>query len=170
MHTLASGHPVRLDNEVLWRKDGAPLTAEYSSFPVVAEGVVSGSVITFSDASVRQNAQKRLAVQYTVGQVLAGSADIGPISDRILAAIGSGFVWDIGAVWLVEGGGGGGERSAAALRCVAVWPAMDAASEFLHLSEGLRLGRGAGYQAGPGRKIRPFIPLTYCEGETSHRR
>ncbi|MCW6510423.1 response regulator [Lichenifustis flavocetrariae] len=50
LHTLTSGRPVRLDNEVLWRKDGTSFIAEYSSFPLFEAGPApSGSVITFKD-------------------------------------------------------------------------------------------------------------------------
>jgi PAS domain S-box-containing protein len=146
LHTLASGRPVRLDNEMLWRKDGTAFIAEYSSFPIVTDGAVTGSVITFNDTSLRQNAEKRLAVQYAVSQVLAGSAEPGAAPARILAAIGSGFGWDFGAFWQVGGGDGGG---GATLHCAAVWRAPNAAvGEFLRLSEGLRLEHGTGL---PGR-------------------
>lgn len=146
VHALASGHSVRLDSEMLWRKDDTSFIAEYSSFPVLTGGAVSGSVITFSDTSLRRNAEKRLAVQYAVSQVLAGSANFGAAPARILAAIGSGFGWDAGMFWRVEGGDGG---DGAALSCAAAWrPPNGEASEFLHVSEGLRLERGTGL---PGR-------------------
>ena len=49
LHTLTSGRPVRLDNELLWRKDGTSFIAEYSSFPIREDaGLATGSVITFS--------------------------------------------------------------------------------------------------------------------------
>jgi len=150
VHTLVSGRPVRLDNEMLWRREGTPFIAEYSSFPVAGEGgVVTGSVVTFNDASLRRNAEKRLAVQYMVSRVLAGSADLRSAPALILAAIGAGFGWDVGAFWLVEVAGNDGGNDVA-LRCVAVWRAPDAvaAGDFLVLSEGLRLERGAGL---PGR-------------------
>ena len=150
LHTLVSGRPVRLSNEMLWRKDGTPFIAEYSSFPIAGEGsAITGSVVTFNDASLRRNAEKRLAVQYMVSQVLAGSADLGSAPTLILAAIGAGFGWDVGAFWLVEDAGDDGS-SDAVLRCAAVWgaPNTDAAGGFLTLSKGLRLERGTGL---PGR-------------------
>ncbi len=52
LHTLSSGRPVRLDNELLWRKDGSSFVAEYSSFPMgAADGTVKESVITFVERS-----------------------------------------------------------------------------------------------------------------------
>ena len=102
LHTLASGKSVRLENEMLWRKDGTSFIAEYSSFPIISGGAVTGSVITFSDVSFRREAQNRHAVQYAVSQVLAGSADLVSAPGRILAAIGSGLGWDFGAFWIAE--------------------------------------------------------------------
>ena len=150
LHTLVSGRPVRLSNEMLWCKAGTPFIAEYSSFPITGEGgTITGSVITFNDASLRRNAERRLAVQYVVSQVLAGSADLGSAPALILAAIGAGFGWRVGAFWLVEDVGNDGGTSAA-LRRVAVWgaPAAATAGDFLVLGEGLRLERGTGL---PGR-------------------
>ncbi len=63
---------MRLDNELLWRRDGTSFFAEYSSFPVMVDGVATGSVITFADLSVRRDGRRRLAVQHAVAQVLAG--------------------------------------------------------------------------------------------------
>ena len=52
LHTLSSGRPVRLDDELLWRKDGTSFVAEYSSYPVLGtDGFPSGSVVTFVDRS-----------------------------------------------------------------------------------------------------------------------
>ncbi len=93
LHTAQSGHPVRLQNEMLWRKDGSPFFAEYSSFPVFTDGSVTGSVITFSDTSVRQDAQKRLAVQYAVSQILAGTAAEIDVPALLLEAVGMGLAW-----------------------------------------------------------------------------
>ncbi len=96
LHTATSGQPVRLENEMLWRRDGTPFFAEYSSFPVMSGGRIAGSVITFSDSSDRQDAQKRLAVQYAVSQILAGPGPVESVPVRILEAIGAGLGWDVG--------------------------------------------------------------------------
>ncbi len=59
LHTLSSGRPVRLDDELLWRKDGTSFIAEYSSYPVVGtDGVPSGSVVTFVDRSSKGDAMR----------------------------------------------------------------------------------------------------------------
>ena len=52
------GLPCRIDDEVLWRADGSPFSAEYSSHPIVENGAVQGAVVTFSDISERKRAQE----------------------------------------------------------------------------------------------------------------
>ena len=52
LHTTTSGRAVRLDNEMLWRRDGTAFLAEYSSYPVFdARGLPSGSVVIFVNRS-----------------------------------------------------------------------------------------------------------------------
>ncbi|HEY0570225.1 MAG TPA: PAS domain S-box protein, partial [Enterovirga sp.] len=114
LSTLASGHTVRLDNETLWRKDGTFFTAEYSSFPVLDQGVVTGSVITFQDTTQRGQAQRRLALQITVSRILAGSADMDTTMSRVLEAICSGLGWQVGVFWTVD-------HREIALRASTIW-------------------------------------------------
>jgi PAS domain S-box-containing protein len=58
------GLPCRIDDEVLWRKDGSPFAAEYSSHPIVertsAGPVTIGAVATFVDISRRKEAESLL--------------------------------------------------------------------------------------------------------------
>ncbi len=122
LHTSVSGLPVRLQNEMLWRRDGTPFFAEYSSFPVLSGGSISGSVITFRDASIRRDAQSRLAVQFAVSQVLAGSPADKALPERILEAIGTGLQWDVGLFWRRGDTGSGHD----VLRCIAAWHSRDA--------------------------------------------
>ena len=122
LHTSTSGRPVRLDNEMLWRRDDTPFFAEYSSFPVTSEGRITGSVITFSDTRVRKDAQKRLAVQYALAQVLASTAPLESLLPRILEAIGTGLGWEIGFVWQSETSPSGPGR----LICTGSWYGREA--------------------------------------------
>jgi PAS domain S-box-containing protein len=135
---LTTGHSVQLDNETLWRKDGTFFTAEYSSFPVIEDGAVTGSVVTFQDTSTRGQAQKRLAVQITVSRILAGSADLDTALPQVLAAIGSGLGWQVGAFWTID-------RREKVIRNVASWASAEVeASAFLSAVQGMTLEQGAG--------------------------
>ena len=54
------GLPCRIDSEVLWRADGSPFSAEYSSYPIIDAGAVQGAVVTFVDITERKAAQELL--------------------------------------------------------------------------------------------------------------
>ncbi len=54
------GLPCRIDHEVLWRADGSPFQAEYSSYPIVEAGMVVGAVVTFVDITARKQAEEQL--------------------------------------------------------------------------------------------------------------
>ncbi len=117
-----TGRPVRLENEMLWRRDGTPFFAEYSAF---ALGESGGSVVTFNDGSARQEAQRRLATHWAVSRILAGDAAVPVLAGRVLEAVAEGLGWELGLFWLRGAAGteevpaGGAEE----LRLVAVWPA-----------------------------------------------
>jgi PAS domain S-box-containing protein len=54
------GLPCRISDEVLWRADGSAFPAEYSSYPILEDGVVQGAVVTFVDISERRAAEEAL--------------------------------------------------------------------------------------------------------------
>ncbi|HEX4878373.1 MAG TPA: PAS domain-containing sensor histidine kinase [Limnobacter sp.] len=47
----------RVDNEVLWRRDGSCFHAEYASYPIFEGEHVVGAVVTFNDITARVEAQ-----------------------------------------------------------------------------------------------------------------
>lgn len=55
-----SGDPCRIDSDVLWRADGSRFPAEYSSNPILEDGVVRGAVVTFVDISERKRSERLL--------------------------------------------------------------------------------------------------------------
>jgi PAS domain S-box-containing protein len=59
-NAFRQGLPCRIDDEVLWRADGTPFPAEYSSYPIVEGGAVQGAVVTFVDISRRKRAEEQL--------------------------------------------------------------------------------------------------------------
>ncbi len=122
LHTARSGRPVRLENELLWRRDGSSFFAEYSAYPVLDGAQAAGSVVTFAENRVRQDARVRLAVQHAVSQVLAEAIGRDEMLARLLQTIGSGFGWDLGLFWRQDEAVPGG------LALAARWPGPAAAA------------------------------------------
>jgi PAS domain S-box-containing protein len=60
LNAYRRGLSCRIDHEAFWRADGSRFDVEYSSYPVVADGVVSGAVVTFVDITERKAAQQAL--------------------------------------------------------------------------------------------------------------
>ncbi len=60
-NAFRQGLPCRIDREVLWRADGSPFSAEYSSYPILdadsGGGAVQGAVVTFVDITERRQAE-----------------------------------------------------------------------------------------------------------------
>jgi PAS domain S-box-containing protein len=51
------GKGVRIESEVLWRRDGTPFPAEYTSYPIRDAGQIVGAVVTFADITERKRAE-----------------------------------------------------------------------------------------------------------------
>ncbi|MGZ8262802.1 MAG: response regulator [Burkholderiales bacterium] len=122
LQTLETGRAVKLDNEMLWRKDGTFFNAEYSSFPVFDKDVVTGGVVTFEDTAHRGQARKRLGLQISVSRILAGSSERDTALTQVLAAIGSTLGMIVGIFWEIEPEEG-------VLRIAASWTAPEGAGE-----------------------------------------
>ena len=58
--TGQDGQARKVDDEVLWRKDGTPLQVEYDTTPMFKNGVLSGTVIVFRDITERKAAEKAM--------------------------------------------------------------------------------------------------------------
>jgi len=50
----------RVDGEVMWKRDGTPIPVEYSSFPILEEGKITGAVVTVTDITERRAAEELL--------------------------------------------------------------------------------------------------------------
>ncbi len=57
MHHGKTGH---VANEVLWRKDGEPFPVEYTITPLLKDNEVIGSVVIFSDITLRRKSEQAL--------------------------------------------------------------------------------------------------------------
>jgi PAS domain S-box-containing protein len=58
---LSEEKGVHTDDEVLWRKDGSSFAAEYWSYPMIMDGGLVGSVLTFLDITERRAFEEELA-------------------------------------------------------------------------------------------------------------
>lgn len=54
---LRTGPGVRIQDEVLWRRDGTSFAAEYSWHPLIHGEALAGAVVTFSDITERKRAE-----------------------------------------------------------------------------------------------------------------
>jgi PAS domain S-box-containing protein len=65
---------VRVDSEVLWRRDGTPIPVEYSSYPIVKDGAVDGAIVTFVDITERKRTEQKLRESEERFRLLAENA------------------------------------------------------------------------------------------------
>jgi PAS domain S-box-containing protein len=61
---LRTGKSYRVDDDVLWRRDGSSFPAEYACAPIMGTSGVEGVVVTFTDISERQAAERSLRAAY----------------------------------------------------------------------------------------------------------
>ncbi len=58
-----TGERFRIDSEIFWHRDGTAFPIEYSSHPIIENGVIKGAVITFNDITARRKLQNEAAVR-----------------------------------------------------------------------------------------------------------
>ena len=63
--------------EVIWRRDGAPVPVEYSSFPILEGGKVTGAVVTVVDITERKRAEEKLRESEQLFRSIFENAQIG---------------------------------------------------------------------------------------------
>ncbi len=61
-----TGQGCRLDDDVLWRKDGSAFSAEIDARPVYGDGALTGAVVSFTEISERKHAEQVLAAASAV--------------------------------------------------------------------------------------------------------
>jgi PAS domain S-box-containing protein len=95
-----------------------------------------------SDITAQKRAERLLALEYAVSQVLAEAASFDDAASQLLQVIGEGLEWEVGVLWRVD-------LAAQVLRCRATWLApASRALEFVALSRGLTIAPGTDL---PGR-------------------
>ena len=71
------GESCRVDEEVMWRREGTPIPVEYSAFPILDDGKVTGSVVTVVDISARRRAEEKLRQSEQLFRSIFENAQIG---------------------------------------------------------------------------------------------
>ena len=54
------GKASRIDDELLWRKDGTAFPVEYGATPIMKDGVIIGAVVSFTDITLRKQQEEEL--------------------------------------------------------------------------------------------------------------
>jgi len=145
----AQGKASRIDNEFLWRKDGSGFPVEYGATPIVKDGVVIGSVVSFADITVRKRQEAELQ-------------KINFLSDQALELTKAGY-------WHVPLDGSGWYNSSErAARIFGDPPTPDHRYTLAHWAEHVRLGDEAAAKttaenfAAAVAGERPFYDATYA--------
>jgi signal transduction histidine kinase len=104
---------------------------------------------TTLDITERKKTEERLATQYAVARVLAGSVTLANAAPRLLQVICENLGWELGELWSID-------RGANLLRCAETWhvPSIDA-NEFIDFC--LRTGFAPGVGL-PGRVWQSGLP------------
>jgi two-component system sensor histidine kinase/response regulator len=71
------GESCRVDDEVMWSRDGHPIPVEYSSFPVLEEGEITGAVATVSDITERKRSAEALQANEQLFRSIFENSQIG---------------------------------------------------------------------------------------------
>ena len=152
--SMRTGEAVRVENEVLWRKDGVVSRRNIRRRRSCERGVLRGAVVTFVDITARRQQERRILVQHDVSRVMAEAASLAEAMPKILQAIGENLGWEVGVLWAVN-------RRRAVLRAQAIWHAASIdADDFESVTREMTLPRGPGL---PGRVWLEGKPLWVAE-------
>ncbi len=58
LQALRRAEPIRMRDEVFWRRNGSAIQVEYSANPLIEDGRVSGMVVAFQDVSERRRLER----------------------------------------------------------------------------------------------------------------
>jgi len=93
------GRFLRADGEPLWVMVNATALTD-------ADGWPTEFFVQFQDVTEQQRGQQLLAARHDVTRVLAQSADVGQAAPQLLEALGANLGWELGIMWLRDGGEG----------------------------------------------------------------
>jgi PAS domain S-box-containing protein len=103
--TIRTGEGARVTDELFWRKDGSSLAVEYSAFPLMENGEVSGAVVAFHDVSVQLQVRRLRDAQHALSQTLAEASSLAGVRPRMIGSVATALGFDVGVTW--EPGEGG---------------------------------------------------------------
>ncbi|MGC1299490.1 MAG: PAS domain S-box protein, partial [Alloacidobacterium sp.] len=66
-----------IDTEVIWRRDGTPIPVEYSSFPILEGGTITGAVVTVVDITERKRTEEKLRAREQLFRSIFENAQLG---------------------------------------------------------------------------------------------
>ena len=75
--TFQKGEGCSIDTEVIWRRDGTPIPVEYSSFPILDDGTITGSVVTVVDITERKRTEEKLRASEQLFRSIFENAQLG---------------------------------------------------------------------------------------------
>ncbi len=131
------------------RKDGTvfPLTLTITEAPIWGHRLFT---VLLRDITEQKLAERRLAAQYAVAQVLAECTTIQEATPEILRAVCESLGWQVGILWQVD-------FETQVLRCVEVWRASpERFSRFVAQTQGMVFEKGVGL---PGRTWKEGKPV-----------
>ena len=71
------GEGCRIDKDVIWRQDGTPISVEYSSFPILEDGKITGAVVTVLDVTERKRTEEKVRASEQLFRSIFENAQIG---------------------------------------------------------------------------------------------
>ena len=74
---VQKGEGCRVDTEVIWRRNGTPVPVEYSSFPILEGGKITGAVVTVLDITERKRAEDKLLASENLFRSIFENAQLG---------------------------------------------------------------------------------------------
>ena len=144
-----------------WRhckKDGALIDVEITSHKIAYRGSTARLVVA-TDITKRKRAERHLAAQYAVAQVLAKATTLREAAPKLLEIICTGLRWKLGALWTVD-------HSSNVLRCTDVWydPTADL-DEFANLTRQTTFAPGFAHLGRVWSTDRPtWVPDVLSDG------
>ena len=99
-----TGQGVRIDTEVFWRNDGTLFPVEYSSYPIIEEGVIEGAVVTFTDITERKQAQELSDALNSINAAITSTLDFNEIMQIVVIEASKAIGCETAGITLYEDG------------------------------------------------------------------